>query len=97
MNSKLPPRDLSTMTEAIALTSPSGRMSKRARKAAEERIRRELFGDGLPHPQVKQPSKKESLLHQAKVLREFAALHPRKYIKEAERLEALAATMDDET
>ena len=28
--------------------SPSGRVSKRIRKAALERTRRELFGDGLP-------------------------------------------------
>ena len=38
-----------TMVEAIALSSPSGRMSRRARKAADERLRLALFGpDGLP-------------------------------------------------
>jgi hypothetical protein len=35
-----------TMVDAIALSSPSGRMSKRARKAAEERLANALFGPG---------------------------------------------------
>lgn len=35
------------VTDAIALGSPSGRISKRALRAAQERIRKQLFGDGL--------------------------------------------------
>ena len=35
-----------TMSDAIALSSPSGRMSKRARKAAQDRITMALFGPG---------------------------------------------------
>jgi len=39
-----------TMLEAIALSCPSGRMSKRARRAAEKRLRHMLF-DGIdPSP-----------------------------------------------
>lgn len=35
-----------TMSDAIALSSPSGRMSKRARKAATDRLAVALFGPG---------------------------------------------------
>lgn len=75
-------------SDAIALSSPSGRLSKAARKRAEERIRVQLFGtEGLQIPDCPQPSEREADLRQAARLREFATLHPRKYIKEAERLE----------
>lgn len=43
----LPPRNADTMSEAISLDSPSGRMSKRARNAANKRHHRALFGDGI--------------------------------------------------
>lgn len=57
----LPPRrSADSMSEAIALSSPSGRMSKRARKAAEERLskmlwpggctREDIMGKGPPQP-----------------------------------------------
>lgn len=46
--SKHPPRTANTMSEAIAMSSPSGRTSKRARKAAEERLRISLFGHSGP-------------------------------------------------
>lgn len=42
----LPPRTLNTMSDAIALSSPCGRMSKRARAAAEKRLSEALFGPG---------------------------------------------------
>lgn len=42
----LPPRNANTMVDTIAMSSPAGRMSKRARKAAEERLRVSLFGEG---------------------------------------------------
>ena len=77
--------------EAIALSSPSGRMSKRARKAAEQRLFVALFGDGecLKAKPPEQPSRQEYLLAQAKRLRELAArgMQVRKYTREAERLE----------
>ncbi len=45
----LPKRTANTMSEAIALASPSGKMSKRARQAAEKRLSEALFGpNGLP-------------------------------------------------
>ena len=77
-----------------SLLSPSGRVSKRARKAAQERVRRELFGDGLPYPTCKQPTQKERLLRQAKNLRELAArgMRPKAFIREAEELEKQAET-----
>jgi len=81
------------MSDAIALSSPSGRMSKRARKQAEERLGRALFGEaGLLSPQVEQPSKVTSLLRTAKELRELAArgMSPRKFRKKADELEAQA-------
>ena len=77
-----------------SLLSPSGHMSKRARAAASERLRVELFGEeGLAHPEPAQPTDSEAWLRKAANLREMAArgMHPRKYVKEAERLEALAA------
>ena len=77
--------------------SPSGRVSKRARKATQERARRELFGDGLPYPNVKQPTEAERLLQQAQELRDLAArgMKPRAYIKKAKELEAEARRLNN--
>lgn len=89
----LPLRDLSTMAEAIALSSPSGRMSKRSRLAADRRLSLALFGpEGLQGPIVTQPSEREYLLRKAGEFRDFAArgLSPRKYNREADKLEAQA-------
>ena len=87
----IPERKPFSTGEAIALSSPSGRMSKRARKAAEHRLFVALFGDGeCLRPQLPvQPSECERLLEQAKKLRELAArgMCVRKYLREAERLE----------
>jgi len=82
------------MSEAIALSSPSGKMSKRARKRAEERLRVALFGpNGLQKPPPKQWERKELLLHRARELRELAArgMKPRAYKRKAEELEREAA------
>jgi hypothetical protein len=90
----LPPRTLDTMGEAIALSSLSGRMSKRAQKAARARLSLALFGPGgLPVPKGPEVAEKERLLQQAWELRELAArgMCRVKYRKEAERLEKLAA------
>ena len=59
------------------LLSPSGRVSKRARQASNERVRRELFGDGMPFPSLPpQPSKRESLLRHAAFRHKLAqAIH----------------------
>ena len=90
----LPKRTADTMSDTIALSSPSGAMSGHAREAANERLRRALFGDGLPYPTCQQPTKAEALLRHAAELRELAArgIRPRAYIREAERLEAEART-----
>ena len=72
--------------------SPSGKVSKRARKAAQERTHRELFGDGLERPRCKQPTEKEYLLKLAAELRDLAnrGMKPRAYNKTADELEAQA-------
>ena len=73
--------------DIIALTSPSGRMSRRALKAAQDRIANEL-GPILPAP-CPQPSNTEYLLRQAAELRALAArgMKPRAYLRKAEALE----------
>lgn len=93
----LPARTSETMGDAIALSSPSGRMSNRARKAAQERLRVALFGkEGLQRPSVPQPTKRERLLAQAANLRDLAArgMRPRTFLRDAARLEAEAAALD---
>jgi hypothetical protein len=99
---RLPSRTLDTMGEAIALSSPSGRMSKRARKVAERRLSTALFGEaGLAPPHVSQGDPVETLLRRARELRDLAArgMRPRAHVKEAERLEAQAEKMrvDDQS
>ena len=78
-----------------SILSPSGRVSKRARNAALERTRRELFGDGLPYPTCPQPTERECLLRQARNLRDLAArgMKPRAFTKEANILERMAALL----
>jgi len=80
----------SQMGEAIALSSPSGRMSKRSRRQALKRLHDSLFPDGIPGPQPIQRTERERDLERAKFLREMAGrgMCKRKFIKEAERLEA---------
>ena len=91
-----------SMVEAISQSSPSGRMSKRARKAAQERLRRELFGDGLPYPKAPEPTieqRRELLLQRAAFLRHLAdgGMRPRVHRREAAALEAEAAELGKET
>lgn len=85
-------RSLDTMSEAIALSSPSGSMSKRARAAADARLSEKLFGPGGMKPPglPAQPSEKERDLRTAAELRALAArgMGPRKNLKEAQRLES---------
>ena len=85
----IPERTPDTMSEAIAQSSPSGRMSRVAKARAEERLRRSLFGDGLPFPSCPQPTREEYLKRQIKVLRgmEDRGITPRKLRKEADNLE----------
>ena len=87
-----------TMIEAIAQSPPSGAMSKRARKAAQERLRQELFGDGLKQTLSRQPSKAKRLRRQAAELRELASrrMHPKVYKRKAAELEKQAAKIEEE-
>lgn len=92
-----PAHTADTMSDAIALSSPSGRMSKRARKAASERLRRALFEEGLVIPLPPQPSQVEHLRAVAAQFRELAdkGMGPRKHRKAAERLEAQAQAIEE--
>ena len=74
------------------ILSPSGRVSKRARKLALERVREELFGKGWTYPTVPQPTEREVMLRRAFDLRELAArgMHPIKYKRLANELERQA-------
>ncbi len=84
------------MVEAMALASPSGKMSKRARLAAEKRFDKALFGEnGLPWPKPEQPTEYESLMQWAKTLRELAerGMKPRAYLKKAKELESKALAL----
>lgn len=76
-----------------SLLSPSGGMSRAARERAMQREAEKLFQgvDIRPKPPV-QPTEREAMLQQAARLRDLATrgMHPRKYIKEAERLESEA-------
>jgi hypothetical protein len=99
----LPPRTADTMSDAIALSSPNGRMSERAKKAATDRLAESLFGPGgatreqITGGPTPQPTERERLLRQAKRLRDLAArgMNVRKFTKEAERLEAEAARLNE--
>lgn len=89
----LPERTPDTMSEAIALSSPNGRISKSARAAANKRLSEALFGPGgLPYPSCPQPSDKEYYERKAKEFRELAAMgvQPKRMIREAEKMEAKA-------
>ena len=93
INAQLPPRNANTMSEAIALSSPSGKMSKAARERANKRLSLALFGqNGMPFPTSRIPLRKEVLLRQAAQLRELAnrGMKPKAYLKHAEGLEAEA-------
>ena len=85
----LPKRTLDTMSEAIAQSSPDGKMSKAARAKATERLRKSLFGDGLKLPGPAQPTEKERIKRQIKEYGELAdrGMSPKKYRKQAKVLE----------
>jgi len=88
------------MSDAIALGSPSGKMSKRAREAAQKKLSLALFGpEGLKAPSCEPEPERDRLLRQAVELRALAArgMHPRKYLKEAKRLEDLARGIHEAT
>lgn len=78
--------------------SPSGHMSKRSREAYLKRLSAELFTPEIRafmKERCPQPTEKESLLNQAKRLRDLAnsGMNTRKYNREADKLEAQAALL----
>lgn len=85
-----------TMSEAIALSSPSGRMSKRARRAAERRLLAMLAAETpppiVPTQRELDARKAQTLRRSAATLRELAArgMRVRSYPKRAAELEAQA-------
>lgn len=95
----LPARTAATMSEAIAISSPSGRMSKRARAAATKRLHDALFGTE-PYDlrgEAPQPSKVEKLRRNAAMWRDLAArgMSPRKYNRLADAAEAEANRIEE--
>lgn len=93
----LPPRTANTMSDAIALSSPSGRMSKRARREAEKRLFRDLFGDGsCLRPQLPKQDKAAQLRRSAKDLRDLAArgMSTGKFNRAADKMEREAEAVD---
>ncbi len=92
-----PDRTADTMSMAIAMSSPNGRMSARSKAAATEQLRVALFGQGgLQRPQVKQPTKAEHLRRSAANLRDLAArgMRPRANIRDAEAMEREADALE---
>ena len=90
-------RNADTMSDAIALSSPSGKMSKRAKTQALARLSQSLWPNGCTKEDIygkppPQPTRREKLLAQAVRLRDLAAsgMSVKKFQKEATRLETLA-------
>ena len=82
-----------------SLLSPSGRMSKRARKAAIAREGRRLFADLEPHQETEQEKltrEIDALKRSARNLLDLAArgMKPKAYPKEAAKLLALANQLE---
>ena len=97
----LPERTADTMSDAIAMSSPNGRMSKRARMAADKRLSAALFGpDGLTREQLTgTQTTAQQAGHRreyAQFLRQLAAggMKPRAHIREALKLEAEAIELE---
>ena len=91
--------ELNTKQASVDLSSPSGKMSKRARQAAERRLFTELFGDCecLKPKGPKQPTEVERLRSHATQLLELAerGMHPRSYRKKANEMFALADELEE--
>jgi len=81
-----------------AYLSPSGTESKRSQQAAKERTRRELFGNGLPHPTSEQPAEADRLRREAAQLRALAerGMNPRAYRRKADELDAQADRLEED-
>jgi hypothetical protein len=94
----LPERTYDTMSDAIALSSPSGKMSKTSRDAAEKRLGEKLFGEGgMPAPSHPQPLEQVSLRRQAAELDRLAegGMKPKAFRQDAENLRKRADALDN--
>jgi len=94
----LPERTYDTMSDAIALSSPSGKMSKTSRDAAEKRLSEKLFGEGgMPAPSHPQPLEQVSLRRQAAELDRLAegGMKPKAFRQDAENLRKRADALDN--
>jgi len=81
----LPKKDLDTMSEAIALSSPSGSMSKRSKDAALKRLGDKLFGDrSCFEIKVKQPTEQEYIQQTIDLYKRIGS---KKLLKQAIKLE----------
>lgn len=89
-----PRRTADTMSDAIALSSPNGRMSNRGKEAAQKKLGEALFGlGGLKRPGLPiQTNKRELLLREAAQCRDLAArgMRTRAFTKQANWCEAEA-------
>ena len=92
----LPKRTADTMSDAIAMGSPSGSMSKRSKRFFVERLRRDLFGDGMKRSEPEQPTEIVRLRRQADELMGLAerGMKPRAYKKKANELYAMADELE---
>lgn len=94
-----PPRTADTMSDAIALSSPCGRMSKRASEDASRRLAKALWGDHCTREDITgtapEASRKEYLLAHAARLRALASrgMSVRKFNRDADKAEAEAAAL----
>jgi len=88
-----PPRTLDTMSDAIAYSSPSGRCSKRARKAASEALCMALFGkpditiEDVKGPPIAQPTPSERAARLRGLARLAGPQQGKKLLAEAAELE----------
>ncbi len=96
----LPIRTADTMSMVIGMTSPSGKMSKAAKRRAKRQLEVALFGqkgfnEVVANRLPAQPSEKERLAREAKDLRDLAArgMKVRAFTKQAEILEAKLTTL----
>ena len=97
----LPERKADTMSEAIAIASPSGRMSKRAKAAADKRLSQALFGPvctrdmicGINHKPASRAARKRREAQQARQLASWGQ-SPRKLARFAEQCDAEAVALE---
>lgn len=84
-----PKRTADTMSDAIALSSPNGRISKRAKEAACNRLSLALFGpNGLQREPTPQPTEEQNIRNQIQRLQGLVdrGMNVRKFQREIYKL-----------